>query len=660
VTGSAADALRNVPSVEVDPQGEVSLRGDPNVVIMIDGKPSAMFKGAGRAAALQALPADQIDRVEVITNPSAAFSPEGSAGIINLVTKTAHKPGASGSLRANLGDGKRFNTGVSAAFNDKKFSLSADASVRRDLAGFDADDVRQTLSSDAPTITSFDHLHLNGRTDIWTARVGGDYDLDDKTRVSAQLRHNDVDLQQTGYERLASFDALGQPGLAYERALATSHFTLDDTEASASFRRKFAGEDHELTADLRRQWIGNDFSRPDRLSSQVPPRPDLFGLSRNTQGQMATGLKLNYQRPLPGAAKLKLGYELQIDRDAFANLRAEGPAPDALARLPGFADAFLHRQTINGAYATYERPIGDLTALAGLRLEEVLIRLDQRTLLTQDKIEYLRAYPSLHLAYRLSDTEKLTASYSRRVQRPPAYALNPLPQYGDPLTLYSGNPRLKPEMTDALEAGYERKRGGAYYQATLFYRETHDAVVNVVLPLPGGVLLNTKQNAGRYRNAGLELTANGRFTKTLNYQLSGGARWAEISADNLGALPARSVVTATARASLNWQPTAKDFLQVSGVVPGKRLLPQGRVSTSGVINLGYRRQLESGTFAVLTISDALNSFRSTTVFDTPALRDRRTIEVNGRAVMIGVTRDFGGVPKKPREPAFDFGGPPAS
>src|SRR5262245_5265439 len=92
VTGSAADVLRNVPSVEVDPQGEVSLRGDPNVVIMIDGKPSAVFKGPGRAAALQALPANQIERVEVIPNPTAAFSAEGSAGVINLVTKTTRKP----------------------------------------------------------------------------------------------------------------------------------------------------------------------------------------------------------------------------------------------------------------------------------------------------------------------------------------------------------------------------------------------------------------------------------------------------------------------------------------------------------------------------------------------------------------------------------------
>ena len=658
-TGSAADVLRNVPSVEVDPEGAVSLRGDPNVVIMIDGKPSAVFTGPGRAAALQALPADQLERIEVITNPSAAFSPEGSAGIINLITKTARKPGASGALRANLGDANRVNAGVSAAYNDRKLSLSADASVRRDRARFDARYVRQTLADGTPTLISFDHLHLNGRVDIWTARVGGDYDASDKTRLSAQLRHFHGDSRQAGEEHLFSVDALGRPGLTYDRALDTSHGRPDDTEASAAFRRKF-GDDHELTANLRRQWAAWEFGRPDRLTSQIPPRPDVFGLTRSNTRQMVTAAKLDYQRPLPGAAKLKLGYELQIDRDAFANLRAEGPAPDALAPLPGFTDAFLYRQTVNSGYASFERPIGDLTVLAGLRVEEALVRLDQRTLLTRDKIEYLRAYPSLHLAYRLSDSEKVTTSYSRRVQRPRPNDLNPFPQYGDPLSFYSGNPRLRPEMTDAYEAAYERKGRGAYLLATLFYRETHDAIVNVVVPLGGGALLSTRANAAQLRSAGLELVATGRFTKTLAYQLSGGTLWSEITSTNLGAFGSRSAFTATGRATLNWQPTPKDFVQVTGILPGKRLIPQGHVSLRGVVNLGYRRQLEPGTFAVLTISDALNSFKSTTVFETPTLRNRRTFEGSGRAVMLGVTRDFGGAPRKPREPAFDFNPPPAS
>src|SRR6185437_11367669 len=123
-TGSISDALKNIPSVEVDVNGNVSLRGDTNVTILIDGKPSGMFKGASAAQALQAMAADSIERVEVITNPSAAFSPEGSAGIINLVTKTTRKAGGSGSARLNVGTSNHYNGGVTAAYTSNKLTLT--------------------------------------------------------------------------------------------------------------------------------------------------------------------------------------------------------------------------------------------------------------------------------------------------------------------------------------------------------------------------------------------------------------------------------------------------------------------------------------------------------------------------------------------------------
>src|SRR4051812_13721009 len=126
-TGSISDALRNIPSVEVDAQGNVSLRGDGNVTIMLDGKPTGQFKGAAGAQALQALPADSIERVEVITNPSAEFSPDGSAGIINLISKKVRKPGRSGSLRASLGNRGRRQAAITLAYNSDKLTLSADA-----------------------------------------------------------------------------------------------------------------------------------------------------------------------------------------------------------------------------------------------------------------------------------------------------------------------------------------------------------------------------------------------------------------------------------------------------------------------------------------------------------------------------------------------------
>ena len=144
-TGSISDALRNIPSVEVDPQGNVSLRGDSNVTILLDGKPSGQFKGASAAQALQALPAESIERVEVITNPSAEFSPEGAAGIINLISKKTRKPGASGSVRLNVGDHGRSNAGVTGSYNSEKLVLSGDINGRYDPQSGDGVDRRQVF-----------------------------------------------------------------------------------------------------------------------------------------------------------------------------------------------------------------------------------------------------------------------------------------------------------------------------------------------------------------------------------------------------------------------------------------------------------------------------------------------------------------------------------
>ena len=190
-TGAISDALKNVPSVEVDVQGNVSLRGDTNVTILVDGKPSAMFRGASAAQALQSMPADSIERVEVITNPSAQFSPEGSAGIINLVTKQVHRIGKSASVRASLGSSGRRNLGVSGAYSSDKLTLSGDAGVRHDPQHSTGVDDRQSLDPTSGQQIASHLTSLNsGPLDLWNIRGSLDYDLDAATRLSAELRHN--------------------------------------------------------------------------------------------------------------------------------------------------------------------------------------------------------------------------------------------------------------------------------------------------------------------------------------------------------------------------------------------------------------------------------------------------------------------------------------
>ncbi len=656
-TGSVADALRNVPSVEVDPQGNLTLRGDANVTIMIDGKPSGMFKGDNRGNALQQLPADRIDRVEVITNPSAAFDPDGAAGIINLITKKGRGAGASGAVRANLGDAGRKNAGVSGTYNSDKLSLNADAAIRWDVLENLIADRRTILDPATGVSTESSALsHGTNRTrQTWVLHGAVDYDLDPKTRLSGEVRQAHNGFTANAAETYAALDSAAAAPRRFDR---TGRFIYesDETELTANLVKTFAGDGHVLTVNVRRD---DTFTHGDRAYRYLdgPPTPTgLFEDLTNDVEQVRTELKAEYKRPMPGEAKLTAGYQLQVDNNDYPYRAELGPAFGNTVPEPALINRFLYDQTVNSLYATYERPLGKLTVLAGLRLEDVKIKTDQVTTGQSGHNDYDRAYPSLHLAWDLGDNRQLTASYVRRIQRPNPYNLNPFPIQIDRFTLFAGNPHLMPQQTDAYEVGWQYKSGATYYLATAYFREHHDVSTSVVRDLGGGVLLSTSENLGTYRNAGLELVANGRLTPKLTYNVSGNLYWNQIDAAGLGFPGAREAYSIAGRGNLNWQATPKDFFQANAYLNAKGLTPQGRREPWAGLNLGYRHKFDERLAGVVTVQDVLKSVKVDNVIDTPLLHETIHRDFSSRAVYVGLTYAFGANTRKPKEPAFDFGG----
>ncbi len=657
-TGSVADVLRNVPSVQVDVQGNVSLRGDPNVTIMIDGKPSGMFKGDNRGQVLQQIPASQFERVEVMTNPSAAFSPEGSAGVINLITKQQRGVGTTGSVRANVGTEGRKNASISLARNTKNLTLSGDAGWRRDKAKGSIEDDRSRL--DAATgryADSRQKVGFNSKGQSHNARLGVDYDLDKQTRISAEARYNDMSYDSKAGSSYEGKDVDGTPIVRYQR-LSDGHMKKSVGGVTGDLRRKFSGDEHEFTLHA-----GVERTRDRQLTdangfNQLPTVSNYVEHVSIGDKLVQSRLKAEYKRPLPGGAKLVAGYELQIDNNDYDNYGARGPTGGALVVDPSLTNQFKYDQTVHAAYVTYSRPIGDLTIMPGLRLEEVKIDTNQVTSNLKDGYDYLRAYPSLHVQYKLDDARQINASYSRRIQRPTAQDLNPYRIYQDPYNYRQGDPRLKPQTTDSFEVGYQLRKGYNYYQGTVYFREARDGVTDVIRDIGNGVLLTSKANLAKSRSGGLELVANARLTPKISYTISGNAFWNEIGATDLGFPDKRSAWTVSGYAALNVQATPKDFLQISGFATGKRLTPQGYKEPTGMLLLGYRHKFNDRVSGVVTVQDALKTFGDKLVIDTPALKDRRALDLDLRAIFVGVTYNFGGTgapdPRRRREPAFDF------
>ena len=664
--GTLAEALRNLPSVDVDPQGNVSLRGDSNVTILVDGRPSAILSGPNRADAVLQLPGSRYARIEVMTNPSAAYSPEGSGGVINLITKptppaAVGAPGApattttTGSLRVNVGDNGRWNLGASGSRQRGKLTLTGDVNYRYDDQNFAFDRLREQpdpvtggVTSTTTTVQESDMIQKGV-----FARLAAEYRLTDKTMLTGELRANRFEADSEAWGLFETRDASGALTSAYARD-GVGGFSMDGWGATARVLHQFDASGHEWSNELRYDRNDHENTSLNANVFSVPASPTLYEQQSNLSAQETVGFTSAYTRPMDDGSKLRAGYELSLSRpDQDAVLR-RGPSEAALAPVPSLSNRFEAEQTVRALYATYERPFGEkLSAQFGLRLEQAEVEVEDVTNAVRASQDYFRAYPTGHVQYKLTDTQTLRASYSRRIQRPQPTQLNPFVSYGDPLNLRSGNPDLEPQETDSFEAMWQMRRGQSFYQATAYYRDTTKAFTDVATDVGGGVLLTRPENLGARRDLGVEVTASGRLHPTLRYNASLNAFRQEIDAAGIPGARDREGDLVTGRLSLNWQATPKDFVQVMGFWQGDQLLAQGTRESGGMVNLGYRRKLNETLSLQFTARDILNSFGGATTYDTPLFRERVDQDINLRAFYLGLTWSFGGGPRKP-EPQFDF------
>ena len=647
-TGTVADALRAVPGVEVDLQGNVSLRGDPGVTILIDGRPSAMLRGDNRGDVLNSMPAGNIERVEIMTNPSAAHSPEGSGGVINLVTKKAKKDQTTATLRATAGLEGRAALSVSGSHSAGPLTLTGEVAYRRFSGEVEAVQLRSRLDpATGLFVDSILEAVLENKPQFGSVRGGIEYDLDKKNRLSAELLYREGRVE---VDRDDVFTA-PNPAFSYERE-SEIRLRQRGPTARASWRHTF-GKEHELVAEAEAE--NGRMSRTVEGATDLAGAPDFFERIENAGKRNERNLKIDYKKPTGENESINLGYQGNFSGTEFDSSGLRGPAPDSLLPVPFLTNSFDYDQAIHALFGTYRFRTGKLDTQAGLRLEQVDTELDQITDSVSFENDYFRAYPTLHLGYELSKREQLRASYSRRIQRPSPQDLNPYTLYLDPQNLRRGNPFLLPEVTDSFELGWQRRKSGDFYSLTGFYRRSRGGVTDILSDLGGGVFLTTRANLARAERVGVEAVANGKLSKTLSYNASATFLWNEIDPSAGGFFGPRSGTTGTARLNLSWQPGPKDFFQLNANWSGKQLLPQGYRKSGAILNLGYRRKVNDRLSLLVTGQDVLGTARQVVVFDAPTLRDRFEQTGIGRVILLGLTYNWGQSTRKRPEPGFEFG-----
>jgi len=654
-TGSASDLLQNIPSVQVDIDGNLSLRGESSVQVLIDGKSSALMGTASRADVLAQLPADSIERIEVITNPSAMYKPDGAGGIINIVTKKKKTPGFSGSVKATVGNKRRWSSSLRGSYNPGPYNLSWDLGLRQDDRLRIASDTRTSIDSKTgiATVTQTNTTeHSRPLSRLGQINISTNTSKTDK--LSESVDYNN----RTFFRRSAELETslTGATQTLYYDRLRFDPEHEEEVQSKTSWEHTFGSEDHVLTADLQTQHhteLENNFYAN---VYNVPTAPTNYDTIRDFNGEPITEFTVEYSNPISKNAKIELGYNQSDDKsnqDHYRELAATSSS--VWTTDPLVTNRFILDQFIQSFYGTYRTKVGQLGILGGLRFEKSDVNTNQITTHVINDTVLYRLYPSLHLSYELSDLQELQLNYSHRVRRPESDDLNPFPRYQDPFNLRAGNPLLKPMETHSLEAGYQYKKEDTTYLVTLYYRSNYHGFTTVSQFINPTTLLTTEENLASSTAGGLELISSTSPFKNMTVNATADVFRSQIDASNLGFSTHQSSMAYSGKLNAEYEFSKVSMMQFNAVYTAKRLTPQGYRMPTFVSNLGYKYDIKSKNMSVVfTVSDLFNTLKEETVLNTPLLRDDSMRRRSSRIVYASVIYTFGGPKKKGKNDSIQY------
>ncbi len=651
--GTAADALGNVPSVSVDPDGTVSLRGSTNVQILVDGKPSAMLQGDNRGPALQAMPSEDIDSIEVINNPGAEFGNEGGGGpILNLVMKRNRRAGGFGVVNANYGTAGRYNAAVNGSYNTGRWGMQGGVNVRHDGRNSTGDTERDQIDPVSGTDRHSSQTSTStGLNDSAGLRGQLTYNLNDDDTLEANVGFMQRTNDQTGLDRY-QVDADGVPTSDYLRATRRNG---DNSNGMGGLRWDHKGEKigELFRMDLRVSRSSNDNdTRYANTYLVTPPNAE----SADSSQSVANSTRIvdytgDYERPLDGGAILKLGYKIADNKSDFDTRYFDVDPLTTLDVANGRrTNAFQVDEKNVALYGSYQWKLSERWgALVGLRTEYTHLDLDQATTALNASNSYLNWIPSAFATYKLGEKSNLRFAYSHRLRRANANQLNPFVVYVDELNESSGNPMLKPVQTDSFEIGYETKAGGLDANLRGYFRNDRDTIRSRQVLVGENTLLTTLENGGSNRSGGLEFTLSGKLTPKLSINTSGNLAFTEQEQIDLnGAETRRTANSLSVRGRVNYQITPQDALQLMINAQGKTLAGTGYRQPMSTLNLSWRRNITPTLSLVMNVTDVFSSQKMETVTDSATLKERSIRRFDGRIAYVGLSWRFGGVPQRPR------------
>ena len=510
--GSASDVLDNVPSVDVDVEGNVSLRGNENVRILIDGKPSALV-GLSGSDALRQLPADAIERVEVVTSPSARYDAEGTAGILNIILRKGVATGLNGSLNTTIGDPTQYRIASNINFRTKKINFFTNLGYRNSSSPGNFLTNLSTFENESVNSLRIEDRDFERKRNGYNINLGLEYFLSNESSITGTYFYRDSDNKNLSTNAIQVFDVNNI--LEYSDVRVQDEDEIDETsQISLNYTNNINNSGHKLTID---------FQYSDSKEIETAFIDDSLASENNitTENSKSTLIQSDYVLPIGEHMQFELGY-----RGDFQDLNSNF----LVNRIPELdfnpSNNLTFKQNVNAIYSQFGNKINKFSYLLGLRTEitDVKVRLTN----TNENFDYryTEVFPTINFGLERTDNQSFTLGYSRRLRRPRYWYLNPFESRNSQNVIYKGNPGLIPTFTNSFDLGFLQKIGKLTLNSSIYFQHSVNAIQRVSrdeIRLLDGVnqviTIREPINLASEDRYGFELTAN--YNPSKKVRLSG-------------------------------------------------------------------------------------------------------------------------------------------
>lgn len=663
--GSASDVLKNIPSVKVDNEGNVSLRKDANVEVWVNGKPSGLTAD-NRAQVLEQMPAESIESIEIMTNPSAKFNPEGTAGIINLVMKKNRKAGYYGSLSAGMmyptGGKLGGSLGANINYSSGKFDAYANVGYRKMTFKGGGYNDRYNYSVSDTTRLYQSNIMQNAYYGLFM-RAGIDYHLDARNTLSLSGFGMDGKGNTLNNINYLKTDVYPNKTLEDYNRNNTGKGTRPSLNVNLDYKHDFDKKGSNLMASIaystHTRGNNNQYLQTDNLSSYSS------NITQNSEGTSKDiTFKVDYTKKLTETRKLETGMQ-----STFNNRIADASA-DSLSKskllipIPAYYNVFDYNEQIHSAYLTYGERFDKLSVQVGMRAEYMKKESSNTTTSNNTGLETIQKintpasvqwFPSMYLTYSLPNNNELQLNYTRRVNRPRGRQINPFRNYADSTNITYGNPDLAPEYSSALEFNYLKTWDNHSISTSIYYRFT-DNVIEDVHFMNNSIMESTYMNIAKKENTGVEIVAKNRLFKILNLTSSVNLYYNKMDATLYRnpynsaistAIPAQSNFTWSANILANFMFSKTFSGQITGDYSAPTIIAQGIEAPEYSINLGLRKTFLNRKLNLNFIAnDVFNMNRERTTTSGTGFYQKTESYFHGRMIGLSVSYNFGNMKPK--------------